>query len=111
AGWCRAGSSHIGSNQAGSGPEVRHVISMRLTAVTLAALMLPMNAMQPDPYSEARARMVETQIASRGVRDERVLAAMRAVPRHRFVDQSLAAEAYNDHPLPIGHGQTISQPY
>lgn len=84
---------------------------MRVITVALAALMLPMNTMQPDPYSAARTRMVETQIASRGVRDERVLAAMRAVPRHRFVDPSLAAEAYNDHPLPIGHGQTISQPY
>ena len=47
----------------------------------------------------------------RDVRDPRVLAAMRAVPRHRFVPAAQAAEAYADHPLPIGEGQTISQPY
>jgi len=59
----------------------------------------------------ARQRMVEKQIKARGVADERVLAAMEAVPRHEFVlDESLDL-AYNDHPLPIGYGQTISQPY
>jgi protein-L-isoaspartate(D-aspartate) O-methyltransferase len=58
-----------------------------------------------------RERMVRTQIEARGVRDERVLAAMRAVPRHRFVAQDLRHAAYEDGPLPIGHGQTISQPY
>ncbi|MFP5378485.1 MAG: protein-L-isoaspartate(D-aspartate) O-methyltransferase [Vicinamibacteria bacterium] len=57
------------------------------------------------------ARMVETQIRARGVRDPRVLAAMRKVPRHRFVPESERGAAYGDHPLPIGHGQTISQPY
>ena len=67
--------------------------------------------MQTDPHADARARMVEQQIAARGVADPRVLAAMRAVPRHRFVDPSQAANAYDDRPLPIGHGQTISQPY
>jgi protein-L-isoaspartate(D-aspartate) O-methyltransferase len=55
--------------------------------------------------------MVRTQIAARGVRDERVLDAMRSVPRHLFVPPELRAEAYADHPLPIGEGQTISQPY
>ena len=55
--------------------------------------------------------MVEQQIQARGVADPRVLAAMRRVPRHRFVDASQAASAYDDRPLPIGHGQTISQPY
>jgi protein-L-isoaspartate(D-aspartate) O-methyltransferase len=55
--------------------------------------------------------MVEEQIARRGVRDERVLAALRTVPRHLFVPESLSADAYQDSPLPIGHGQTISQPY
>jgi protein-L-isoaspartate(D-aspartate) O-methyltransferase len=55
--------------------------------------------------------MVRTQIAGRGVRDARVLEAMRTVPRHRFVPQRHAKEAYADHPLPIGHDQTISQPY
>lgn len=55
--------------------------------------------------------MVQTQIADRGVRDERVLAAMRTVPREAFVPDHLAGQAYRDHPLPIDEGQTISQPY
>jgi len=58
-----------------------------------------------------RRRMVERQIAARGIRDLRVLEAMRSVPRHWFVPKSQSSEAYEDHPLPIGHGQTISQPY
>jgi protein-L-isoaspartate(D-aspartate) O-methyltransferase len=55
--------------------------------------------------------MVRTQIAARGVADPRVLAALRTVPRHLFVERGLATAAYDDHPLPIGHGQTISQSY
>jgi len=55
--------------------------------------------------------MVRTQLAERGIRDVRVLDAMRTVPRHEFVPESLRQEAYEDHPLPIGEGQTISQPY
>jgi len=55
--------------------------------------------------------MVSTQIAGRGVGDHRILAAMKAVPRHLFVPEELKASAYADRPLPIGHGATISQPY
>jgi protein-L-isoaspartate(D-aspartate) O-methyltransferase len=55
--------------------------------------------------------MVRTQLADRGIRDARVLAAMREVPRHEFVPESFRQDAYEDHPLPIGAGQTISQPY
>ncbi len=55
--------------------------------------------------------MVREQIEARGIKDEEVLRAMRKVPRHMFVDEALQAQAYADHPLPIGHGQTISQPY
>lgn len=55
--------------------------------------------------------MVERQIRERGITDSAVLAALRAVPRHRFVPEHLAASAYDDRPLPIGHEQTISQPY
>ena len=64
-----------------------------------------------DPWQVARDRMVETQIAARGITDTRVLSAMRKVPRHLFVPEEVRAAAYGDHPLPIGHGQTISQPY
>jgi protein-L-isoaspartate(D-aspartate) O-methyltransferase len=55
--------------------------------------------------------MVNEQIESRGIRDPRVLAALRAVPRHHYVPPELEPHAYADRPLPIGHGQTISQPY
>ena len=58
-----------------------------------------------------RRRMVEVQIRGRGVRDPRVLAAMAKVPRHLFVPETMRASAYADEPLPIGEGQTISQPY
>ena len=58
-----------------------------------------------------RERMVEEQLVRRGITDARVLAAMRRIPRHRFVDEGLAHSAYGDHPLPIGEAQTISQPY
>jgi protein-L-isoaspartate(D-aspartate) O-methyltransferase len=64
-----------------------------------------------DRLSQLRERMVERQIAARGVRDARVLEAMRRVPREEFVDESLRERAYDDTPLPIGQGQTISQPY
>src|SRR5258708_36400859 len=62
-------------------------------------------------FAEARRRMVVEQLVGRGVTDVRVLAAMGAVPRHLFVAPALADEAYGDRPLPIGFGQTISQPY
>jgi protein-L-isoaspartate(D-aspartate) O-methyltransferase len=58
-----------------------------------------------------RERMVDSQIVARGVRDPRVLDALRAVPRHLFVPTAERADAYDDRPLPIGEGQTISQPY
>jgi protein-L-isoaspartate(D-aspartate) O-methyltransferase len=64
-----------------------------------------------DSLTRRRHDMVETQIRARGIDDARVLDAMRAVPRHRFVRDSDLDAAYGDHPLPIGYGQTISQPY
>jgi protein-L-isoaspartate(D-aspartate) O-methyltransferase len=64
-----------------------------------------------DPFADARDRMVDFQIADRGVLRGDVLAAMRAVPRHEFVLDEYLDQAYADHPLPIGYGQTISQPY
>ena len=66
--------------------------------------------LKPD-YRLAREKMVRGQLIPRGIEDQRVLDAMSKIPRDRFVDEALAGEAYNDHPLPIGHKQTISQPY
>ena len=59
------------------------------------------------PHEIARRRMVDDHLAARDIQDPRVLAAMEAVPRHRFVPADLAYVAYEDRPLPIGHGQTI----
>jgi protein-L-isoaspartate(D-aspartate) O-methyltransferase len=71
----------------------------------------PDTAPPQDAHAELRERMVARQIEARGVRDPRVLDAMRRVPRHLFVPPELQADAYIDGPLPIGHSQTISQPY
>ena len=75
-------------------------------------------ARSPEPadteegrFARERARMVEEQLMQRGIRDARVLAAMRKVAREKFVDKAFEDRAYGDHPLPIGEGQTISQPY
>ncbi len=62
-------------------------------------------------FKRLRDKMVSTQIEARGIRDKRVLEAMRSVPRHLFVSEALQDQAYGDFPLPIGEGQTISQPY
>ncbi len=67
--------------------------------------------MASDPHEYKRHRMVRDHIAGRGVRDPRVLEAMRETPRHRFVSEHLQSQAYADYALPIGCGQTISQPY
>lgn len=64
-----------------------------------------------DRYDAARRRMVERDLKGRDITDPQVLAAMAAVPRHRFVPAELESQAYEDSPLPIGHGATISQPY
>lgn len=64
-----------------------------------------------DPFTARRNAMVERQLAGRDISDERVLHAMRSVPRHLFVPAGQVDSAYQDSPLPIGHGQTISQPY
>jgi protein-L-isoaspartate(D-aspartate) O-methyltransferase len=62
-------------------------------------------------YESERRRMVDEQIVARGVTDQRVLAAMRKVPRHEFLPEAIRGMAYGDHALPLGEGQTISQPY
>ena len=70
-----------------------------------------MNTSADRDRSEERAQMVATQIENRGIHDAAVLAALRAVPRHRFVPANHLKQAYADMPLPIGQDQTISQPY
>src|SRR5574341_1233330 len=82
------------------------------TVVLLAGSMLfAATAGGEDIFASKRRRMVEQDIKARGVRDEAVLSAMMKVPRHLFVDKAVRGKAYEDHPLPIGEGQTISQPY
>ena len=70
-----------------------------------------MNRIKANDFQRARWKMVEEQVVSRGVADPRVIAAMRKVPRHLFIEEALQNRAYSDHPLPIGEKQTISQPY
>jgi protein-L-isoaspartate(D-aspartate) O-methyltransferase len=100
-------------------------LSRKASLVWLAPLLLacaPLPSQAPGPVSvppttepaaqqRARERMVREQIEARGVRDERVLAAVRKVPRHLFVPDDMEPYAYADGPLPIGYRQTISQPY
>jgi len=66
---------------------------------------------QADKYETLRQKMVENQIRNRGINNTAVLNAMKKVPRHLFIPENYRDEAYNDYPLPIGYGQTISQPY
>jgi len=70
-----------------------------------------MSPRRPPDFAEQRGRMVERQLRRRGIEDERVLAAMAAVPRELFVPEAVRSSAYNDSALPIGHEQTISQPW
>jgi protein-L-isoaspartate(D-aspartate) O-methyltransferase len=80
-------------------------------ALVLAAMIQAMAACAGDDYKEQRRIMVERDLKARGISDESVLAAMGKVERHLFVPGFLRGSAYGDHPLPIGEGQTISQPY
>ena len=87
------------------------LLLVRVTSCSGRAQQREGEAMNEDRLARLRNRMVDEQIVARGVKDQRVLAAMRKVPRHLFVPENLIPEAYDDTPLPIGHGQTISQPY
>ncbi|MFO7694471.1 MAG: protein-L-isoaspartate(D-aspartate) O-methyltransferase [Vicinamibacterales bacterium] len=93
----------------------RHLIAFVAAGWLMVAPMAPADCTPGNPpqdaFERARLAMVADQIAARGVKDPGVLAAMRAVPRHEFVPAALRGDAYADSPLPIGHGQTISQPY
>ena len=77
----------------------------------LSVLFLTTYPLAQDPYAEKRHAMVDHDLKERGIKDKRVLDVMAKVPRHLFVDQPLRNTAYEDHPLPIAEGQTISQPY
>jgi protein-L-isoaspartate(D-aspartate) O-methyltransferase len=66
---------------------------------------------EADKFVVERERMVEDQLVTRGIEDPRVLKAFREIPRHAFVNDELQPQSYNDYPLPLDHGQTISQPY
>jgi protein-L-isoaspartate(D-aspartate) O-methyltransferase len=84
-----------------------------ITAVSLFLFpgLTPAEDMPDARASRLRNKMVTKQIVARGIRDQKVISAMSKIPRHLFVQPSLRNKAYNDHPLPIGEGQTISQPY
>lgn len=85
--------------------------ALALVAAVAAACAAPMGQTGDERLTADRQRMVDEQIAARGIRDARVLDAMRRVPRHLFVPESARASAYLDYPLSIGFNQTISQPY
>lgn len=82
-----------------------------MLVLLLSAALVITGPATDTTYQQARNRMVETQIEARGIRDPAVLHAMRSVPRHAFVPGVQPELAYTDRPLPIGHGQTISQPF
>lgn len=86
---------------------------MRYLVYLFAIILItsPKVLAEDDPFSEERERMVVNQLEARDIVDEATLDAMRNVPRHDFVPSAQRARAYTDQPIPIGHGQTISQPY
>jgi protein-L-isoaspartate(D-aspartate) O-methyltransferase len=88
----------------------KHFLILLIFAICPSFLMGQVQKDTPK-YRQAREQMVLSQIRSRGISDNKVLKAMSEVPRHSFVPKELASRAYRDHPLPIGEGQTISQPY
>jgi protein-L-isoaspartate(D-aspartate) O-methyltransferase len=82
-----------------------------LCQTPVAPLPAELDSEKQEPHQKARRLMIERDLKGRGIKDARVLAAMEAVPRHRFVPDRLKVSAYDDRALPIGSGQTISQPY
>lgn len=91
--------------------DFRSQMKRGMMVMGLAVLVSPSGFAEQDKFAVVRERMVLQTIESRGVTDAATLRAMRAVERHQFVDPSMIRQAYTDRPLPIGHGQTISQPY
>jgi protein-L-isoaspartate(D-aspartate) O-methyltransferase len=92
--------------------KLKYIAVVFLVVLFLATIFFwKLRAQVPASFEESRRRMVENQLQGRDITDPRVLAAMGKVPRHRFVPKHLIPLAYSDQPLPIGLGQTISQPY
>ncbi len=89
----------------------RYIISVTSAIVGILIAVSTGRADESDRFTQLRERMVKQDIEARGVRDEATLRAMRAVERHKFVSEDMIRMAYADRPLPIGYGQTISQPY
>src|SRR5690606_1084931 len=98
------------SRSRGRGTRLRHWL-LGLFCIQAVACAQPATTADADVVTAAREAMVQRQLAARDIDDPRVLEAMRKVPRHRFVPPGHQAHAYLDQPLPIGHEQTISQPY
>jgi len=94
---------------AGEPPAATQVKSRSHIGSILEPLWLPNSI--PTVFAGERQHMVETQLRARGIRDQRLLNAMATIPRHEFVEARYRGQAYEDHPLPIDAGQTISQPY
>lgn len=89
--------------------ENKHIVKIILLIQII--IMAGCNVPQTDKYESLRQKMVDRQIRNRGINSTEVLNAMKTVPRHLFIPENYRDEAYNDYPLPIGYGQTISQPY
>jgi protein-L-isoaspartate(D-aspartate) O-methyltransferase len=88
------------------------VLNKKMAVIIFSTLFLILNCIpQDDKYTGTREKMVEDQVESRGISNQLTLDAMKKVPRHKFVPPNLLDRAYDDGPLPIGYGQTISQPY
>lgn len=86
-------------------------MAVAVVSTTVVGFPQESESKRQDPYSRQRLTMVTRQVESRGIKDSLTLAALRTVKRHLFVPEDLTEEAYEDGPLPIGYGQTISQPY
>ena len=89
---------------------VRHKITFKSILFIILVFVFQCT-MAADPYVQKRQAMIENDIKGRGIKDKKVLDVMGRIPRHLFVDENLRNRAYADYPLPIGEGQTISQPY
>ena len=86
-------------------------MKIKIPFILLSIILFLNTVSQEDPYKKEREKMVRYQIENRGLSNKATLTAMRDVPRHLFVPKYLLGNAYDDRPLPIGHGQTISQPF